>query len=390
MNRFEKTILAITGGSHLSVHALMLALPSLIPIIRNEFNVGLDTLGFVVTISAFMFGLGAIPAGWAEKRFGGRQLLLIYQLGSSLSAILVALSSSFEMMVISLGLMGFFCSIYHPAGLTLISHRVNKLTKGMAVHGIFGSTGSALGPILATAVAALISWRASYAVLGTFNCILAISTFFAIPYRRRADIPEEEFANHEEKTNKPALILYFLTNAFLGMAYYGFTTFMPVHFADNTNSLLPSMSANMKAGLFPTMVFIAGIGGQLIGARIGDRFHKPTALLWIILANIPFFILMGYTTDLFLVLSSLMLGVAYFSNQPIGNTLIAQFTRSQNRGLGYGISFFLSFGIGSLAAGFSGIIAVKMGVSAVFPSMGLLLIPSVIFGWFMRKAALRG
>ena len=390
MNRFEKTILAITGGSHLSVHALMLALPSLIPIIRNEFNVGLDTLGFVVTISAFMFGLGAIPAGWAEKRFGGRQLLLIYQLGSSLSAILVALSSSFEMMVISLGLMGFFCSIYHPAGLTLISHRVNKLTKGMAVHGIFGSTGSALGPILATAVAALISWRASYAVLGTFNGILAISTFFAIPYRRRADIPEEEFANHEEKTNKPALILYFLTNAFLGMAYYGFTTFMPVHFADNTNSLLPSMSANMKAGLFPTMVFIAGIGGQLIGARIGDRFHKPTALLWIILANIPFFILMGYTTDLFLVLSSLMLGVAYFSNQPIGNTLIAQFTRSQNRGLGYGISFFLSFGIGSLAAGFSGIIAVKMGVSAVFPSMGVLLIPSVIFGWFMRKAALRG
>ena len=390
MNRFEKTILAITGGSHLSVHALMLALPSLIPIIRNEFNVGLDTLGFVVTISAFMFGLGAIPAGWAEKRFGGRQLLLIYQLGSSLSAILVALSSSFEMMVISLGLMGFFCSIYHPAGLTLISHRVNKLTKGMAVHGIFGSTGSALGPILATAVAALISWRASYAVLGTFNGILAISTFFAIPYRRRADIPEEEFANHEEKTNKPALILYFLTNAFLGMAYYGFTTFMPVHFADNTNSLLPSMSANMKAGLFPTMVFIAGIGGQLIGAKIGDKFHKPTALLWIILANIPFFILMGYTTDLLLVLSSLLLGVAYFSNQPIGNTLIAQFTHSQNRGLGYGISFFLSFGIGSLAAGFSGIIAVKMGVSAVFPSMGILLIPSVIFGWFMRRAAVRG
>ncbi len=390
MNRFEKTILAITGGSHLSVHALMLALPSLIPIIRNEFNVGLDTLGFVVTISAFMFGLGAIPAGWAEKRFGGRQLLLIYQFGSSISAILVALSSSFEMMVISLGLMGFFCSIYHPAGLTLISHRVDKLTKGMAVHGIFGSTGSALGPILATAVAALISWRASYAVLGTFNGILAISTFFAIPYHRRADIPEEEFANHKEKTNKPALILYFLTNAFLGMAYYGFTTFMPVHFADNTNSLLPSMSANMKAGLFPTMVFIAGIGGQLIGAKIGDKFHKPTALLWIILANIPFFILMGYTTDLLLVLSSLLLGVAYFSNQPIGNTLIAQFTHSQNRGLGYGISFFLSFGIGSLAAGFSGIIAVKMGVSAVFPSMGILLIPSVIFGWFMRRASVRG
>ena len=387
MSKFEKIILSITGGSHLSVHALMLALPSLIPIIRNEFNVGLDTLGFVVTISAFMFGLGAIPAGWAEKRFGGRQLLLIYQIGSSLSALLVALSSSFEMMIVGLGLMGFFCSIYHPAGLTLISHRVTKLTKGMAVHGIFGSTGSALGPILATAVAAIVSWRAAYAVLGTFNGILAISTFLAIPYRKRTEIPEDEFANNERNTNKPALILYFLTNAFMGMAYYGLTTFMPIHFAENTNTIFPNISANMKAGLFPTMVFVAGIGGQLVGAKIGEIFHKPTALVWIILINIPFFILMGYTTDLLLVISSLFLGVAYFSNQPIGNTLIAQFTHNKNRGLGYGISFFLSFGIGSLAAGFSGIIAVNMGVSAVFPAMGLLLIPSVIFGWFMRKAA---
>ena len=387
MNKFEKIILTITGGSHLSVHALMLALPSLIPIIRNEFDVGLDTLGFVVTVSAFMFGLGAIPAGWAEKRFGGRQLLLMYQIGSSLSALLVALSSSFEMMIFGLGLMGFFCSIYHPAGLTLISHRVKKLTRGMAVHGIFGSTGSALGPILAVAVAAIISWRASYAVLGIFNAILAISTFFAIPYRKRTEISDEEFVNNEVNTNRPALILYFLTNAFMGMAYYGLTTFMPIHFAENTSAIFPNISANMKAGLFPTMVFIAGIGGQLVGAKIGEIFHKPTALIWIILANIPFFILMGYTTDLLLVISSLFLGVAYFSNQPIGNTLIAQFTHNQNRGLGYGISFFLSFGIGSFAAGFSGIIAVKMGVSAVFPAMGLLLIPSVIFGWFMRRAA---
>ena len=387
MTRFEKVILSVTGGSHLSVHALMLALPSLIPVIRNEFNVGLDTLGFLVTVSAFMFGLGAIPAGWAEKRFGGRQLLLIYQIGSSISALIVALSASFQMMVVGLGLMGFFCSIYHPAGLTLISHRIKILTRGMAVHGIFGSTGSALGPILATSLAAIISWRASYAFLGIFNGMLAIGTFFTIPYRKRSEIPEDEFENHEESTNKPALIFYYLTNMFMGMAYYGFTTFMPVHFAENTNIIFPSISANMKAGIFPTMVFIAGVGGQLIGARVGERFHKPTVLIFIIMANIPFLLLMGYTSDLILILSGIMLGITYFSNQPIGNTLIAEFTHSQNRGLGYGISFFLSFGIGSFAAGFSGLIAENMGVSTVFPAMAILLIPSVIFAFFMKRAA---
>ena len=246
-----------------------------------------------------------------------------------------------------------------------------------------------MGPILATTVAAVISWRSAYAFLGLFNGFLAIATFFTIPYRKRTEIPESEFANHEKTTNKSALMFYFLTNAFMGMAYYGFTTFMPVHFAENTNSILPFLSANMKAGLFPSLVFIAGIGGQLVGAGIGRRFHKPTALIFIIAINIPFLFLMGYTSDLLLILSGILLGIAYFSNQPIGNTLIAQFTNSQNRGLGYGVSFFLSFGVGSFAAGFSGVIAQKMGVEAVFPAMGILLIPSLVFAFFMRRAASR-
>ena len=175
MNRFEKTVLGITGGSHLSVHALMLALPSLIPIFRQEFSTGLDTLGLVATISAFMFGIGAIPSGLAESRLGGKTLLLFYLFGSGLAAIIVALSNSLIILIFGLGLLGFSCSIYHPAGLTLISQRVQAITKGMAVHGIFGTTGSALGPIMATTLALLISWRASYAVLGIFNIILALS-----------------------------------------------------------------------------------------------------------------------------------------------------------------------------------------------------------------------
>ncbi|GIS84964.1 MAG: hypothetical protein CM1200mP16_12640 [Nitrospina sp.] len=71
-----------------------------------------------------------------------------------------------------------------------------------------------------------------------FKAILAISTFLAIPYRKRTEIPDEEFANNETNTNKPALILYFLTNAFFwGKAYYGLTTFMPIHFAENTSTI---------------------------------------------------------------------------------------------------------------------------------------------------------
>ena len=386
MNRFEKIVLGITGGSHLSVHALMLTLPSLIPILRQEFSTGLDTLGLVATISAFMFGLGAIPSGWAESRLGGKTLLLLYLFGSGLAALIVALSNSFILLIFGLGLLGFSCSIYHPAGLTLISQRVQAITKGMAVHGIFGTTGSALGPIMATTLAFLISWRASYAVLGVFNIILALVTIVVIPKRDHSGNGKmEQQENRVEKTNRPALIFFYMTNMLMGFAYYGFTTFMPTHFAENTSNFLPFISGTMKAGIFPSLVFLAGIIGQVIGGRLGTRYKRTKLLPLIIAINIPFLLLMGYTTDIFLVLCSLGLGMAYFSNQPISNTLIAEFTHSDNRGLGYGINFFLSFGIGSLAAGVGGFIAENMGIAYVFTAMGFLLIPGLFTSYMIIK-----
>jgi hypothetical protein len=109
----------------------------------------------------------------------------------------------------------------------------------------------------------------------------------------------------------------------------------------------------------------------------------------IIIINIPIFFIVGQTTNLSLILFSRILGIVYFSNQPIGNTLVSDFTDNSNRGFIYGLGFFISFGIGSFAAGLSGIIAVKFSVSAVFPFMGFLLVPSVGFAWMMYRASIK-
>ena len=386
MTKYEKIIIGITGSSHSLVHALMLTFPSLIPIVQKEFNVGLDTLGFVVSISALLFGLGAIPAGWLDRYLGGKKLMIIYQLGSSIAALVVALSSSFYMMVIGLSFIGLFCSIYHPTGLTLVSQNINKVSKGMAVHGMFGSLGSAFGPLLAVSLATLISWRASYLVLAILYSILALITFLNISHKNQNINSQKNIL--KKKTNKKALIYYFITNSFLGMAYYGFTTFMPIHLSESTYGFLPGISQNMKAGLFPTIVFIAGMIGALLGGKIGEKFDKRISFIIIILFNIPVFFLVGVTSDFALIICSVMLGIIYFSNQPIGNTLVSDFSDNQNRGFVYGLGFFISFGIGSFAAGLSGMIAVNYSVSIIFPVMGILLFPGLIFAYLMYRSSI--
>ena len=384
MNRIEKTILAITGGAHLSVHALMLALPSLIPIFMSEFNVGIDVLGFVVTISAFMFGVGAIPSGWLENKIGGKTLLILYLFGSSFSAILISVSNSFNLLVFGLGLLGLTSSIYHPAGLTLISNRIHHITKGMAVHGIFGSTGSAIGPVLATTLALFISWRASYATLGLFNLALGIASILLIPSTKETkNVEKMSNKKKAEATNRIALIFFYITNLIMGFVYYGFTTFMPIHFAENTKEFLPFISDTMKAGVFPSFVFLSGVIGQIIGGKLGTHFNRIRILPYIIAINIPFLLLMGYSKGFLLIFCSLCLGMTYFSSQPICNTIIADLTHSNNRGIGYGINFFLSMGIGSLAAMIGGILAINFGTTIIFISMGFLLIPALITSYFI-------
>ena len=65
--------------------------------------------------------------------------------------------------------MGTFASIYHPAGLSLISRETTPETRGKALgwHGIFGSLGIALAPFLASIVFATgaVGWRDYYLVL---------------------------------------------------------------------------------------------------------------------------------------------------------------------------------------------------------------------------------
>ena len=140
MHKENNIILAVTAFSHLAVHAQMMVFPTLLLLFHREFGLGMDTLGIMATVGAFMFGLGAIPAGFLEGKLGGKTLLLIYQVGSAIGGLLIVLANGPVQMTIGLGILGLSSSIYHPAGLTILSRQLIRLSRGLAIHGIAGST----------------------------------------------------------------------------------------------------------------------------------------------------------------------------------------------------------------------------------------------------------
>ena len=381
MNRDEKFILTITAGSHLSVHCFMLVFPSILLVLKNEFSVGLDVLGFIATLSALMFGIGAIPSGYFESKVGGRVLLLIYQAGTIVATMLIVMSQSLWMLATGLALLGLFCSIYHPAGLTLISRRISNISKGMALHGIAGSLGLALAPVIAASFTTLFSWRAAFGFLAFVNFVLAFFTFFLVP-KMKKKIVEEDHSN-TKVTNKMALILYYSIGIFMGITFAGFTTFLPTHFALQTVEW--AGSPTLRGGILTTLVLLSGIIGQLLGGYFGSRFDKAYLLFIIVVLNVPFLALIGLTPGMMMIFSGIIFSIVHFSMQPIGNSLIAQITQSNHRGVGYGISFFFSFGVGGFGAGIGGLIAEHFGVAKIFPAMSIILIPAIGLAWLLKK-----
>jgi len=381
MNKENNIVVGVTAFSHLAVHAQMMVFPTLMLLFHHEFDFGMDVLGMMATAGAFMFGLGAIPAGILEGKLGGRALLLIYQFGSALGGLILVLADDPIQMTLGLGLLGLASSIYHPAGLTILSRRLTNLSKGLAVHGIAGSSGLALGPFIAGLTAEFGSWRASYIVWIGLQLILAFVTFTMI-HRRKQPV-ENNIPQTLEVTDKPAIILYYIMAITLGFSFGGFTTFMPTLFGMQTEGIFSYFPETLKAGIFTTLVFLSGIIGQTIGGYFGDKYKRSTLLFFIIILNMPFMAIMGYTNGWALFIASIFLGIVYFLNQPVSNALLADLTPSSHRGLGYGISFFLSFGIGGIAPAIGGWIADHYSVEMVFPVMASSLFPGVIAGWFL-------
>lgn len=385
MTSESKIILLLTGASHFSVHASMLIFPGIMTTLQSEFNVGLDTLGWMYMLSSFMFGLGSLPAGWLEQKVGARWLLITFQICASLSGLIVVFAHDWIVMTLGMMLMGLSASIYHPAGLTIISRRIRQTTRGMGYHGIAGSLGLAVGPLLASWFASTLNWRFAYVTMILLWVILAVGTAMYIPTRH--SIENVKGTSGPTRTRMRPLFTYYLITALIGLAFSGFTTYMPVFFSQNLRNIFSGFNGVVAGGLATTIVLMAGIPGQYVGGIWGDRYNKTRLLFIICIIHIPLLLAFLAGSGGIALFCGILLGFVHFMYQPVGNAMIAEYTSSESRGIGYGFSFFLSFGVGSLASGIGGSVAVHYGVSTVFLFTAILMLLAALVAFYLKKIA---
>jgi len=110
--------------------------------------------------------------------------------------------------------------------------------------------------------------------------------------------------------------------------------------------------------------------------------------LMLSLLLIPSLLLVGLTGGLALVVAGAAFALFNFMAQPAWNSLVAEYTPAHLQGRSYGINFFATFGLGSFAAGFSGLVAEGLGIEWVFVVMGgLAFLVTLLAGVLWMRAA---
>ena len=175
----DVAVISLVGAAHYTSHMLQLALPPLFPLLHNEFGVSFTQLGAFVTLFYVASGLGQAAAGVLVDRYGAHRLLVAGLAVLSASILLAGFARSYWMLLPLAPIAGLGNSVFHPADLSILSHRVSegRLGRAYAVHGISGSLGYATSPLLVTLIAGAANWHVALIALGLGGLAVAALIF---------------------------------------------------------------------------------------------------------------------------------------------------------------------------------------------------------------------
>lgn len=412
MDTAERRIVWLTAASHALVHTYELSIPILMTVWLLEFSTTAATLGVVVTVGYALFGVGALPGGVLVDRFGSKPLIIACLAGMAGAFLLAGLAPSLWTLAFAVGLWGVTASVYHPAGLSLLSMAIEKPGTALGYHGIGGNLGIALGPLVTVVLLLWFDWR-------TVTVVLAAPAALVIAYSFRVDVaaalPDAKDGNGTKgkisladvgtDTRKLAtlgFVLVILIVTLNGLYYRSFLTFLPNLLGDFLSALpeiqvvdpdSPYAEEFDVARWLYVAILVVGIAGQYLGGKAADRFATERGLT-VALGSLAVLALVFVPASAHVgtfVTVSLLLGVALFSIQPLSQATVAYYSSPETRGLSFGYTYLAIFGVGALGAALAGTVLTYGNATLLFLVLAGLatggsLISIVLFRVGTRRA----
>ena len=339
-----------SNTGHALSHLFMMIYPTVVLALEVEFSQPYHVLISLMLAGNILFGAAALPAGYLGDKWGAINMMVVFFLGTGLSAILVGFANNEIQIVLSFALVGFFGSIYHPVGIAWIARTINNRGKALGINGVFGSAGMGIAPIMAGILTDFFSWRAAFIIPGIFcvaiGVILLVFSFKGLIQEYEPEV-ERDIPESPEGDMKKGILLLLFTVACTGLIYQATSFMLPKLIEMRLSDFLGDGLIGVGA-MVSTIYFLSG-GMQLLGGWMADRFQLKRVYLICWVLQVPLLIIAGFlnTALIFPVLA--MMVVANTIGSPAENSLFARYSPPQWRSTAFGVKFVLALGVAALA-----------------------------------------
>ncbi len=225
-------------------------------------------IGFLVGVYALASAVAAIPLISATLAMNRKALLMILLLGFAISNIVVALSSSYEIIVASRVVGGICAGVMWPMIAAYGARLVPENMQGRAITVIMsGNTlGISIGLPVMTTIGIAFGWRAAFLVLALLIVAIAVLSFFFLP-----SVEAEKLKSRNSPLlavlKMPAIWIVLLLTFLSVAAHYGIYTYI---------TLLVGLIDFLGGIGIALLIFgVGSVISVIVSARYIDAYLRP-------------------------------------------------------------------------------------------------------------------
>lgn len=371
-------ILVALAAAHGLNDAMQSIISAIYPLLKSNLNltygeIGLIALTYQISSSIMQPLFGYVfdkkPAGW---------FLPVGLCCTMCGLILIAFSGGLYSVMGAVFVSGIGSSIMHPE-----ASRITSLASGgkrglaQSIFQVGGSTGFALGPLLAALFVREQTCVAKFAVLAVLAMVSLIPACRWYSRRIAARETSLPVSNAAESGALPRRTVWFVMAILMFLVFS--KNFYTVSFSNYyTFYLMSKFGVSIETSQVMLFVFLLSTAlGTLVGGPVGDKYGRRLVIWWSILGSAPFALAMPYANFEWTVALSVIIGLI-MSSAFSAILVYAQELLPMKVGLVSGIFFGFAFGIAGVSSAVLGKIADATDIQFVynlcsfFPLLGIV------------------
>lgn len=382
----QKTVYSILFSiafAHLLNDLMQSVIPSTYPILKENFNLSFTQIGLITFVFQLTASILQPFIGLYTDKYPKPYSLVIAMLFTITGLGFLSISTSFWMLLVSVGFVGIGSSIFHPEA-SRVAYLGSGGKRGLAqsIFQLGGNSGSAIGPLLVALVVAPfgqsnIIWFVTAGILGII-ILSRIALWYQNHLNLRASkkIVAEDFvvplSKRKINLSIAVLLLLIFSKFFYMASMSSYFTFYLMH----------KFGLTIQESQFHLFIFLASVAaGTLIGGPLGDRFGRKY-IIWIsILGAAPFTLLLPYANLFWTGALSVIIGIIIASAFS-AILVFAQELMPGKVGMISGLFFGFAFGMGGLGSAILGYVADQTSIEYVYKLSSFLPLIGV-FTYFL-------